>query len=137
MMELEEFGGYAESIIRNPADYDALEVHGVRDLMPAHQKDMGNSYNADRDGTMCEVDDDSPEFFSVYAHLAQNGVECIGDFPTLALAIVYAKTISAQYRWPVYVYSDSVNEPEQLPTEEDEEEESREQDARIHQTGRR
>jgi hypothetical protein len=89
MIENVAFGGYAESIIKNPADYDALEVHGV-------------TSETDRDGTIhCEVDDENPEFYSVYAHRAQGGVECIGDFATQQDANKYADETASRYNWPV------------------------------------
>lgn len=78
-----KFGGYAEDIVNNPADYDSLEVHGV--------SEEEDGYG----GTACEIDDENPEFFSVYAHLKQGGVECIGDFRTTEDAIAYAKEIAA------------------------------------------
>ena len=81
---------YAESIIgARHGDYDAVEIHGVRDL---------NSSIPD-EGTCCEIDDANPQFFSVYAHLKAGGVECIGDFQTHAMAIEYAKDVAAKYEW--------------------------------------
>lgn len=93
-----EWGGYAETIITNPADFDALEVHGVRDL---------NQY-ADGEGTQCEVDDDNPEFFSVYAHLVQGGVECVGDFETWDEAVTYGKQLGKEHGWVITLHTSSV-----------------------------
>lgn len=84
-----EFGGYADSIITDPADFDRLEVHGV-----AEESD-GNG------GTICEINDGAPEFYSVYAQLKQVGVECIGDFRTRDNAVRYAYLIAASYGWEV------------------------------------
>ena len=83
---------YAETIIGNSPDaYDALEVHGVRDLnCPGHPA-----------GTACEVDDENPQFVSVYAHLKGGGVECVGDFATHTLAAEYAAELSKQYGWSI------------------------------------
>ena len=83
------FGGYAESIIIHPNDYDQLEIHGVSETPD------GNG------GTVCEVDDENPEFYSVYAHLKVGGVECIGDFPSPAEAMAYASVYSVRYGWPL------------------------------------
>ena len=91
-----QFGGYAETIIPHPADFDALEVQGVRDMAGAQ---------GITDGTCCEVDNENPEFFSVYAHLVEGGVECIGDFTLLVDAQSYAGVIASQYGWNVVDYT--------------------------------
>lgn len=87
---------YAESIIRDRAcDYDAFEIHGVRDVGdPARPG-----------STCCEVDDENPQFFSVYAHLKEGGVECVGDHATRELAKDYASELSAKYGFLVYDFS--------------------------------
>ena len=83
---------YADSIIGgNPQLYDALEIHGVRNL---NDED-------DPDGTHYEVDDENPVLFSVYVHCVAGGIECIGDFSTHELATSYANEISATYNWAV------------------------------------
>lgn len=93
-----KWGGYAETIITNPADFDALEVHGVRDLNePASDK-----------GTQCEVDDEDPQFFSVYAHLVEGGVECVGDFERMAEASAYGERLGKQHGWPVHIYAKAI-----------------------------
>jgi hypothetical protein len=96
-----QFEGYAETIIDDPANYDALEIQGVSETpdtfgMPGE--------------TICEVDNDHPNFFSVYAHLAEGGVECIGDFATVADARTYAAQIVAQYgrEWPIEDFTTGV-----------------------------
>jgi hypothetical protein len=99
-------GGYAEDIIKDAADYDAIEVHGVRDIAPPEVAADGS--------TICEVDDDNPQFFSVYVHLVQGGVECIGDFETRTGARDYALRIHRQFGWTVFNYVDSMNEPEHI-----------------------
>jgi len=86
-----QLGGekYAESIINGrPEDFDGVEVHGVREEMDV---------DADHDTIHCEVDDDNPEFFSVYGHLVRGGVECFGDFPTKAEAEAYAAELLVEY----------------------------------------
>jgi hypothetical protein len=64
MQELvQEFGGYAETVITDANDYEAIEVQGVREF--SDPKDVG------RFGVMCEVDNETPQFFSVYAKRKQ------------------------------------------------------------------
>ena len=87
---------YADSIIgEQPDRYDAVEIHGVRD-----QHAPGDPL-----GTWCEVDDENPQFFSVYVHLrpsaTSSGLECVGDFETHSLAEQYAKELGEKYGWPV------------------------------------
>jgi hypothetical protein len=91
-----QFGGYAETIITNPADFDALEIQGVRDV--AGEQGI-------TEGTCYEVDNENPEFFSGCAHLVDGGVECIGDFTLLADAQGYAGVIASQYGWNVVDYT--------------------------------
>lgn len=91
---------YAESIITDPALYDAIEVHGVRDL---------NGPQYDAQNTYCEIDDATPEFYSAYAHLKDGGVECIGDFVTCAAAETYAQQIATRYGWTWHNYTDAAN----------------------------
>lgn len=83
--------------------FDALEVHGVRDLGPARGLPAGD--------TWCEVDDAEPEFFSVYAHLAEGGVECLEDFATLAEAEAWAHAHA--FGLPVGVYCRDARPPPQ------------------------
>lgn len=81
---------YADSIIGgNPSAYDAIEVHGVRNI---------NDPN-DSDETHYEVDDENPELYSVYLHCVSGGTECVGDFSTHELALTYANELSVMYSW--------------------------------------
>jgi hypothetical protein len=99
-MEAIEWGGYAKTIILNPADYDGLEVHGVRDCAD----EFGIT-----DGTACEVDDDgNPEFYSVYAHLREGGLECIGDFATGVDAVAYGALIAGEHSWPLDIHAKGI-----------------------------
>jgi hypothetical protein len=123
---------YADSIIGDRhAEYDGLEVHGVRNLgdsIPWFRNDYecpcGNhwsdewsascndkcaecnkeiepSRSEDLTSTECEVDDANPEFFSVYVHVKTGGVECVGDFATHELATQYAAELAEKYVWPI------------------------------------
>jgi hypothetical protein len=87
---------YAESIIEDRKDfYDALEIHGVRDLNGPD----------DKNGSCVEIDNEHAEFFAVYVRVKQyddhGGVECVGDFGNYALASQYAQELAKQYHWPV------------------------------------
>ncbi len=80
--------------IIDPIAYDAVEVHGVRDTGPLP------------DGsTCCEVDDDQPQFFSVYGHLREGGVECIGDFDTKELDRAAAMELNAKFGLTIWDYT--------------------------------
>ena len=70
------------SELQYPANFDAIEVHGVRDCYTAQQI------------TVCEVDDDNPQFFSVYGHLREGGVDCLEDFEKLADALEYGLALA-------------------------------------------
>jgi hypothetical protein len=74
----------------NPVDYDAIEIHGVRDVEFSHGQ-VG-----------VEVDDDNPEYFSVYWHKKTGGVECVGDYPKYADALMVAKCDAAGLGWPLH-----------------------------------
>lgn len=90
---------YADTIIAGvPSRYDAIEVHGVRNL----------NHEDDEEGTHYEVDDENPELYSVYLHCIEGGIECIGDFSTLTLATGYADEISKLYQWQVFCFCDEV-----------------------------
>lgn len=83
---------YADSIISNdPTQYDAIEVHGVRDL------------NVDglSEETHFVIDDENPNQFSVYLHCVGGGVECVGDFSAHDKAIQYAHELSGLFSWKV------------------------------------
>ena len=88
---------YADSIIGDRAeDYDAIEIHGIRDI-----NETGNP-----DVTCCEVDDKDPQFFSVHVHLKpkgeNGGVECVGDHGTEDLAQEYAQELATKHGWPIH-----------------------------------
>jgi len=79
---------YAETIIKRPSLYEALEVHGV-------------------DETHCEIDDENPQFYSVYIRYHDSPeVECIGDFDSPIDANNYASEISEKYglNWTINSY---------------------------------
>lgn len=117
-----------------------LEVHGVRDLAekapiyrnhyrctcgtqwsdewdcmcndhcPACDKEIEPYNYEDLASTACEVDNENPQFFSVYVHLKEGGVECVGDFGTHLLAGQYAKELSMKYGWPVHDFVETLKQ---------------------------
>jgi hypothetical protein len=87
---------YAETIIKRPSLYEALEVHGAREYF---------SDNETR--AYCEIDDKDPDFYSVYIRYHDSPeVECIGDFASPIDANNYAKEISEKYglNWTINSY---------------------------------
>lgn len=85
------FDRYADSIIGCfSCHYDAVEVHGVRDF--ASGTDEGTGY---------EIDNLTPTSFSVYAHLKDGGLDCVGDFGKYEDAVQYGADLNAEYGWPV------------------------------------
>lgn len=82
----------------SPRNFDAIEIQGVRNLAPNGA-----------DGTNCEIDNDHPEFFSVYLHYKQRpgqpgqpgGVDCVGDFSDPEDAVDYAIELARQHGWPI------------------------------------
>ena len=81
---------YADEVIDgNPALFDCIEIQGVA--------------NVDGEGPsgICEVDNDNPDYFSVYLHLVEGRVACVGDFSELVDAEAYADELSAKYGWDI------------------------------------
>jgi len=79
-------------MIINYEYYDALEVHAVKDL---------NADDPCRDDTYCEVCQRSEaDFFSVYGHLKEGGVECLFDFPTELEAVAKGEELSEEHCLP-------------------------------------
>lgn len=86
---------FADAIIGNrPERFDALEIQGVREFA-----DPSNP-----DASFCEVDNERPQFFSVYVHYRTGGVECVGDHGSHELAAAYANALSEAHGWPIYDY---------------------------------
>lgn len=67
--------------------FDAYEIHGVAEFTDA----AGEKF--------CEqVPDNEAQFWSLYGHIPGEGLECIGDFKTRALAEeVYARITGNRY----------------------------------------
>lgn len=83
-------GGFATEVIDGRPDrFERIEIEGVRDV-----------------GDCCEVDNTSPEYFSVYLRHAEHsddvGVQCVGDFETHAEAGEYAISLAREYDWKIH-----------------------------------
>ena len=79
---------YWREVIEDPSDFDAIEIHGVLDL---------------GDGN-CEVSDeeeDTPDFYSVYVHMKEGGIQCVGDHSHPADAKGYADRLARLFGWPI------------------------------------
>jgi hypothetical protein len=87
--EMVYFGGYAEVVLSDLAikKLKAIEVHGA--IRCIHE-DCGH-------GTF-KINDERPEFFSVYARLLDGTVTCIGDFETAEEANTYGAEIGQHYK---------------------------------------
>ncbi|KVD92939.1 hypothetical protein WS63_07850 [Burkholderia stagnalis] len=86
---------YADAIVGSRPDrFDGLEIQGVREFV-----DPSNLA-----ANCCEVDNDSPQFFSVYVHHRTGGVACVGDHGSHELAAAYANALSEAHGWPIYDY---------------------------------
>ena len=70
--------------------FDAIEIQGVREHTE-HGED--HSY--------IEPDPENPQFYSVYLHCKEGGVDCIGDLGTYALALSWAGELSAIHNWHI------------------------------------
>ena len=55
-----------------PARFDDYEIHGIRKI---DENDRHLSYHE-------QVPDDEAEFWSLFGHIPDGGVDCIGDFAT-------------------------------------------------------
>lgn len=88
------FDRYADSVVGCYAHhYDTVEVHGVR-----------NFASCTDNGTCYEIDNLTPTSFSVYAHLKDGGLDCVGDFGKYDEAAKYGAELSREYGWPVRNY---------------------------------
>lgn len=88
------FDRYADSVVGCYSHlYDGVEVHGVRDFATGTD-----------DGTSYEIDNVTPTSFSVYVHIADGGLDCVGDFGCYKDAAQYGAEVGSQYGWPVRDY---------------------------------
>lgn len=78
------------SLPEDLSTFDAIEIQGVREHTE-HGED--HSY--------IEPDPENPQFYSVYLHCTEGGVDCIGDLGTYALALSWAMELSAIHSWQI------------------------------------
>lgn len=69
--------------IDRPADIDAVEIHGVREIAPG----------------IHEIEKERPSFFSVFLRDIRGIAIPAGDFGTPRLAMMHAKDLAARYAW--------------------------------------
>lgn len=90
------FDGYAPSVIPcRESEFDTVEINGVRHFSGADF--IG--------GSIAQIDNENPHFYSVYVRLRTGGSECIGDFGRHAWAQEYAASITETYGWSSMDYS--------------------------------
>lgn len=84
---------YGEDVLAARYDeFNGLRVCGVRET------------TMDDEGRFeVVVDNETPQFFSVYAICKDGTEECVGDFATLILALDYTDDLNARYGWPVHL----------------------------------
>ncbi|MGK8203114.1 hypothetical protein ACRS8P_28105 [Burkholderia cenocepacia] len=86
---------YATEVIDGtPERFDAIEIQGVREEIDL----------IDPAKSCCEVDNQNPQFFSVYLHEVEGGVVCVADLATHELAVAYAEQLAGHYDWAIYDY---------------------------------
>jgi hypothetical protein len=69
-------------------EFDGLEIHPVREC------------TEDDRFTYCEpCSPEKADFWSVYGHLREGGVECFEDFKTEAEARAFAETLLSAWPW--------------------------------------
>lgn len=68
-------------------EFNGIEIQGVRS-----------------EGEAIEVNNSSPEFFSVYLHRKTGGVQCVGDFGSPRRAAAFAESISRTTGWTIHNY---------------------------------
>lgn len=86
---------YAAKVINNqPELFSGLEINGARE-------DVTNESDSQELVKTTVVDNENPQFISVYARRKVGSVSCIGDFGSHAEAAEYAKQLGAKYDWPV------------------------------------
>ncbi|WP_416268266.1 hypothetical protein SD235_11425 [Burkholderia cepacia] len=86
---------YATEVIDGtPERFDAIEIQGVREEIDL----------IDPAKSCCEVDNRTPQFFSIYLHEVEGGVACVADLATYELAVAYAEQLADRYDWAIYDY---------------------------------
>lgn len=81
--------------MESPLHYDRVCIHGVRDMTP---------HGSERSGSCCVIDDNAPEWFSVYVVERSGRYSVVGDFGSLLRASAFAHELSTKLDKPVSPY---------------------------------
>jgi hypothetical protein len=87
----EKFTEAIAELMADGARADGIEVHGVSYVF--------------NDGDAVEQNDEDPDFFSTYLHMASDsnrvGLTCVGDFKTREAAMAHAVELAAELNLPI------------------------------------
>jgi hypothetical protein len=74
-------GGYVDAVldVYSPTEFNAIEVHGI------------DAYNEQCAGASDL--DSTADYYAVFLHRIKGGLVCVGDFPTLRAAHLYANNL--------------------------------------------
>lgn len=91
---------YATAVVGDKPEYfDAIEIQGVREVEAMIEDSKIGTHKTD---TTYTIDNDNPDSFSVYLHLIEGGVECVGDFSRHRHAQTYALELSDELSLEVH-----------------------------------
>lgn len=90
MFDGEYFDQYTSLLESKPELYVSIEIHGVK-----------GEFDPEANETICEVDDDNPQFFSAYTRDINNGAYCIADAGMSKLEDLrtLAKNLATRHNW--------------------------------------
>jgi hypothetical protein len=72
------------------------------DRCPTCNKEIEPYDSEDRTAVICTVDNEKPDFYSVYARHKDGTACCVGDFHFYPDAVLYASGLAQLYNWPIY-----------------------------------
>jgi hypothetical protein len=90
MFDDEYFDQYTSLLESKPELYVSIEIHGVK-----------GEFDPEANETICEVDDNNPQFFSAYTRDLNNEAYCIADAGMSKLEDLrtLAKNLAVQHNW--------------------------------------
>ena len=90
MFDDEYFDQYTSLLESKPELYVSIEIHGVK-----------GEFDPEANETICEVDDDNPQFFSAYTRDLNNEAYCIADAGMSKLEDLrtLTKNLAARHNW--------------------------------------
>jgi len=90
MFDDEYFDQYTSILESKPELYVSIEIHGVK-----------GEFDLEANETICEVDDDNPQFFSAYTRDLNNEAYCIADAGMSKLEDLrtLAKNLATRHNW--------------------------------------